>query len=58
MTTCPRCNSEDIDQTAKFDLTSIFPDECVHDFECFECGSLFTVTYRAIQQSLVEVEDE
>lgn len=44
---CPRCKSDDIEETGKFDLTEINPDNCRHDFECQECGQLFQIWYRA-----------
>lgn len=52
-TACPICNSTNIEETGKFDLTSIDADWCTHDFECNDCEALFTITYAANHTSLI-----
>lgn len=47
-------NSENVNQTGKFDLTYIGKDECQHDFECDDCGCLFTITFALIMANVVE----
>jgi len=56
--TCPHCSSENIDQTDKIDLTVIDPAECQHDFECSDCGCLFTIVYHAIAANIIELPEE
>lgn len=51
---CPKCQSENIDQTGKFDLTSIYATEARHDFECFDCECLFQIIYHPIMAVIVE----
>lgn len=53
-TKCPYCDSDEIDQTQKIDLTTISPEECTHDFECLDCGCLFTITFAAIADTVIE----
>lgn len=55
---CPRCNSENVDQTGKFDLTVIDARECRHDFECADCECLFQIVYRPISTIVVKSEEE
>ena len=55
---CPKCNSNDIVETNKFDLTNIDPEECSHDFECENCGCLFQIIYHAIETRIVEQPPE
>ena len=50
---CHVCGSNAIEETGKFDLAQIGPDECTHDFECFDCEALFTITYTANHTALI-----
>ena len=55
---CPQCDSEEIDQTSRFDQTVINEEECWHDFECFNCGCLFRIGYAAHWTQIVEKGEE
>jgi len=55
---CPNCNSDEVDQTSKFDLTDIDNQQCIHDFECFSCGCLFTITYHAVETNIIENSED
>jgi hypothetical protein len=50
---CPKCHSEHIEQTGKFDLTVVDADECRHDFECLDCGTLFQIVYHPARTIIV-----
>ncbi len=45
---CPWCGSDNLHQSGKFDLTVIYSEECVHDFECHDCDGYCTITYSPI----------
>ena len=54
---CPNCNSDNVDQTGKFDLTEVNASECRHDFECFDCECLFQIVYRPIVARVIETAE-
>jgi ssDNA-binding Zn-finger/Zn-ribbon topoisomerase 1 len=55
--TCPTCDSDNIMETGRFDLQLVEPDECRHDFECFNCGECFQIVYAAVATKLVGIRD-
>jgi len=55
---CPSCNSDEVDQTTKFDLVDIDNEQCTHEFECMDCGCLFTITYQAIDTTIIEESED
>ena len=52
---CPNCNSENIEETGKFDLTLVESTECRHDFQCNNCEALFQIIYAPIRTSIIEL---
>lgn len=46
---CPQCDSDSVQTTCQFDGTVIEPTECIHDFECSDCGCLFQIVYTPIE---------
>ena len=50
---CPACNSNDIVQSGKFDLTLISTEEARHDFECEGCGCRFQIVYHPVSTIVV-----
>lgn len=51
--TCPKCDSEELEQTDEFDLTMVDKDECHHDFVCTDCGCLFSIVFAPIDTKIV-----
>lgn len=50
---CPQCNSENVEESGKFDLTVIDRNEARHDFECNDCECLFQIIYAPINAIIV-----
>lgn len=50
---CPKCDSDNVNETNEFDLTVIYPEECQHDFKCGECGCLFVILYAPISANVI-----
>jgi len=46
---CPFCGSRNIEETDRFDMTYVEPDECGHDFACDDCEGLFQILYAPIE---------
>jgi hypothetical protein len=46
---CPFCGSKNIEETDRFDMTYIEPEECGHDFACDDCEGLFQILYAPIE---------
>ena len=55
---CPYCRSQQIDETGKFDLQYVEPDEVAHDFECLDCEGLFQIVYAPIAVKPIESREE
>lgn len=51
---CPVCNSDNVYESGKFDLTLIDPQEARHDFECGDCEALFQIIYHPVATKLIE----
>jgi len=50
---CPKCGSDEVYETGKFDETLIEADVCYHDFECMQCECLFVIEYHAVEARIV-----
>lgn len=51
---CPQCDSDNVEETDKFDLTVIYNNVCHHDFECFDCKCLFQIEFHPVQATIIE----
>lgn len=45
---CPECNADALTQSESIDVDTIYSEECVHGFDCQECGAIVQVTYAPI----------
>ncbi len=55
---CPHCNKDSLDETDDFDLTIIDNEECQHDFKCSNCGRYVTITYRAHEARVIQIDND
>lgn len=53
---CPQCNSDNVSETNKFDLTYISNTECCHDFECHDCECFFQIEFHPVRSIIIEKE--
>lgn len=51
---CPQCDSSEVEETSKFDLTNISNTVCIHDFECYSCNCLFTIEFHPVCTMIIE----
>lgn len=45
---CSNCGSDNLVETSKVDMTIINKNNCRHDFECVECGTIVIIEFAPI----------